>query len=167
MSCDVGQYLPQDVAPDPEVERIIHSGKRIVGDLKSIGARRTGRRRRPQENYELQVESDQGDGLVLRAYKEGREMIAELHSGPDKIRALHTHDGHRNPQFPERLPNGHMHFPTNDYPLVPKNSSFAYEILCSEEDSLALFIELFCAELDIQMGPFQMTLDSARRRWTK
>ena len=167
MAFNLDQYLPQDVAPDLDVERIIRLGKRIVGEFKSSRARRTGRRPRPVEILELQVESDQGDELVLRAYKEGHEMIAELHNGPDKIRALHTHDGHRNPMHPERLPNGHMHFPTNDYPLIAGNSSFAYEIPCSEEDNLILFIELFCAEIDIQMGPFQTTLDSARRRWTE
>ena len=73
---------------------------------------------------------------------------------------MHTHDGHRNPGTVVRLPNGHMHcFPQMVIPYIPRNSSFAYEIPCSDEDNLILFIEVFCAELDIQMGPFQTTLD--------
>lgn len=165
MSCDVAQYLPQDVVLDHGVERIVHSGKRIVRDFRSTVRRRSGRRLRPKEIFELQLESDQGDELVLMAYTEGREMIAELHNGSDKIRALHTHDGHRNPGCTEHLPNGHMHFPTNSYPLVTGGSSYAYEIPCSDEENLVLFIALFCAELDIELGAFQITLDSAPRRW--
>ena len=161
MSCDVAQCLPPDVVPDPEVERIVHSGKRIVEDLRPAGRRRSGRRLRPKEIFELRVESDQGDELLLKAYKEGGEMIAELHYESDKIRALHTHEGHLNPGWQQPLPNGHMHFPTNRYPLVRGASSYAYEIPCSDEENLVLFIELFCALLDIELGALQTTLDSA------
>ena len=165
MSCDVTQCLPPDEVPDHEVERIVHSGKRIVKDLRPTGRRRSGGRLRPKEIFELQVETDQGNELLLKTYKEGREMIAELHHESAKIRALHTHEGHLNPGCRQPLPNGHMHFPTNSYPLGTGPSSYAYEIPCSDEENLVLFIELFCALLDIELGAFQTTLDSATRRW--
>ena len=165
MSCDVDQYLPQGDSPDSEVEQIVHSPMRIVRDLRARGRRRSRRSFRPKEIFELQVESDQSDELVLRAYKEGLEMIAELYNGSDKIRALHTHDGHRNPGCRHSLPDGHMHFPTNNYPLITGDSSYAYEFPCSDEENLVLFVGLFCAELDIELRAFQITLDSALRRW--
>ncbi len=166
MSCDVyiSQCLLEDDCPNEDVEQLVHSSMRIVRDLRPTGRGRSGRRLRPREIFELQVESNRGDDLMLKAYKERRQMIAELHYRSTKIRALHTHEGHRNPRCPRPLPNGHMHFPTNNYPLGGGPSSYAYEIPCSDEENLVFFIGLFCAELDIELGAFQMTLDSATRR---
>ena len=169
MSCNIyiSQCLPEDDSPDAEVERIVHLGMRIVGDARRDRRSRSRRRLRPKENLEFQVESDQGHDLLLKAYKEGGNLIAELHYQSVKMRALHTHEFHHNPRCRQPLPNGHMHFPTNRYPLGTGPSSYAYETHCSDEESLALFLELFCALLNIESRSFQTTLDSATSRWTE
>ena len=168
MSCHgyISQCLPEDDRINEEVEQLIHSGMRMIKDLQPTRRGRSGRRLRPKEIFEFAIESNLGEDLLLKAYKEGRQMIAELHYHSTKIRALHTHDGHWNPRGSQPLPNGHMHFPTNNFPLGSGPSSYAYEIACSDEENLVLFIGLFCAELDIELGAFQITLDSASRRWT-
>ena len=160
MSCDVAQYLPPDDSPDDDVERIVHSRMRIVRDLQ-FSARR--RRFRPKGNLELQIETNEDNVVLLRAYRrKGGELIAELHYQFVKMRALHTHEGHRNPGCRHSLPNGHMHFPSVAFPLVEGKSSYAYELDCSDDEHLANFIDQFCAILDIQLGPFQLTLNSTR-----
>ena len=90
--------------------------------------------------------------------------MADLYHRSVKIRALHTHEGHRKIHPRERysLPNGHIHFPTLDFPLVYGRSSYAYESDCSDSENLALFVELFCALLDIELGSFQSIIDAAR-----
>ena len=160
MSCDVAQYLPPDDDPDAEVERIVHSRMRIIRDLQ-FGGR--GRRFRPKENLELQIETNEGNVALLRAYRrKGGDLMADLYHQSVKMRALHTHEGHRNPGERYSLPNGHVHFPTLAFPLVYGRSSYAYESDCSDSEDLALFVELFCALLDIELGSFQLIIDSAR-----
>lgn len=163
MSCDVDQYLPQGDSPDLEVERIVHSRMRIVRDIQASGRRRSRRSFRPKEIFELQLESDDGDVVLLRAYRrKGGDLMAELHHQSVKMRALHTHEGHRNPRCRLSLPDGHMHFPSVIFPLAEGKSSYAYEMDCSNDEHLVNFIDKFCAILDIQLGPFQLTLDSTR-----
>ena len=112
----------------------------------------------------LQVESDlHDDPLILRAYRQRNGLYAELYYQAVKIRALHTHDGHRNPGDRFHLLNGHMHFPTVEFPLIANRSSYAYEVNCSAEVDLVEFINLFCDLLNIKLGSFQATLDSVRR----
>lgn len=165
MSCEVTQYLPQDDSSDDESERLVHSNMRIVRDLRATGRSRTRRRFRPKEHYDFQLETDEGDVISLRAYRRrGGDLIADLHYHSVKMRALHTHEGHRNPRSQHRLPNGHMHFPTTHFPLVTGKSSFAYESPCSDDQELVLFIDDFCALLGIELGPFQLTLDAVRSR---
>lgn len=160
MSCDVAQHLPLGDYPDIEVERIVHSRMRIVGDLQ-FSAR--GRRFRPKENFELQIETNEGNVVSLRAYRrKGGDLMADLYHQSVKVRALHTHEGHRNPGERYSLPNGHIHFPTLAFPLVYGRSSYAYESDCSDSEDLVLFVELFCALLDIELGSFQMIIDSVR-----
>ena len=90
--------------------------------------------------------------------------MAELHHHSVKIRALHTHEGHRNPCSQHYLPNGHMHFPTIQFPLIVGRSSYAYEYSCTDDHELVLFIDEICALLNIQLGPFQLILDTAKRQ---
>ena len=163
MSCAVNRYLPADDSSDDEVERTVHSGMRIVRDRQPIGKGRPRRRFRPKENFELEIESDLGNVVLLRAFRrKGGDLIAELHHQSVKLRSLHTHEGHLNPGLQDRFPNGHMHFPTVDFPLVERKSSYAYELNCSDDKELVLFIDDFCALFDIQMGPFQLILDTVR-----
>lgn len=165
MSCDVAQYLPPGDSPDVEVERIVHSGMRIVRDLQASGRGRSRRRFRPKENFELQLESDEGNVVLLRAYRrKGGDLMAELYHESVKIRALHTHEGHRNPGEGRSLPDGHMHFPTVAFPLVEGKSSYAYELDSSDDEHLVYFIDQFCALLNIQLGPFHLTLNFAGQR---
>ena len=89
-------------------------------------------------------------------------MIGDLYHQSVKMRALHTHEGYRNPGEPFSLHNGHVHFPTLAFPLVYGRSSYAYESDCSDSEDLVLFVELFCALLDIELGSFQLIIDSAR-----
>ena len=165
MSCDVTQHLPDDDSRDDEVERLVHSRMQIVRDLRPTGRGRPRRRFRPKENYDFLMETDEGDVVILRAYRRrGGDLMADLHHHSIKLRALHTHDGHRNPGSPDRLPNGHMHFPSTQFPLVTGKSSYAYESPCSEDQELALFVDEICALLDIKLGPFQLILDAVRNR---
>ena len=163
MSCDVAQYLPFGDSPDVEVERIVHSRMKIVGNFQPRERRRPRRSFRPRENFELEIESDEGNLVLLKAYRrKGGDLMAELHHRSVKIRALHTHEGHRNPGCGHSLPDGHMHFPSVGYPLVAGQSSHAYESPCSDDEEVVPFIDLFCALMDIRLGPFQLTLDAAR-----
>ena len=59
MSCDVyiSQCLLEDDCPNEDVEQLVHSSMRIVRDLRPTGRGRSGRRLRPREIFELQVES--------------------------------------------------------------------------------------------------------------
>lgn len=164
MVCDIVQYLPKDDSPDEEIERLVHSTLLVVGNADNRQRRLRRRRLRPREFLELQVESDlRDDPLILRAYRQRNGLYAELHYQSLKIRALHTHDGHRNPGDRFRLPNGHMHFPTVEFPLIANHSSYAYEVDCSTDVSLVEFIGLFCDLLNIRLGWFQATLDSVGR----
>ena len=165
MSCDIPQYLPPDDSVDEDVERIVHSGMRIVRDLRPTGRGRSRRRFRPKDYYDLQLESDEGNVVLLKAFRRrGGDLMAELHHHSVKMRALHTHEGHRNPGSQHYLPNGHMHFPTIQFPLVVGKSSYAYESPCTNDHELVLFIDEICALLDIQLGPFQLILDAVGRQ---
>ena len=78
-------------------------------------------------------------------------FFAELHDGDTKLRALHTHEGHRNPD-PSRTALGgpHMHFPSVRYPLVYGRSSYAYRIDdCPDFGAVIDCLRFFCAELGI------------------
>ena len=160
MSCDVAQYLPFGDDPDVEVERIVHSRMRIVRHLQFSGRRR---RFRPKENFELQIETNEGNVVLLQAYRrKGGDLMADLYHQSVKTRALHTHEGHRNPGDRYSLHNGHIHFPTLTFPLAYGRSSYAYESDCSDSEDLALFVELFCDLLDIELGSFQLIIDSVK-----
>ena len=155
MSCNVGLYLPLDDSPDDDVERIVHSNLEIVG--KAPSPSRGPRKFRSKEGLELRVESSVANDLVLRAYRrKGGDLMAELHYQNAKIRALHTHYGHRNPGSNEVLPNGHMHFPTLKSPLVESSSSYAYELDCSDDEGLFDIVISFCAILNINTGSFHL-----------
>ena len=163
MSCDVAQYLSLADSPDAEVERIVHSRMRIIRNIRPSEGNRSRRRFRPKEHLELQIESDASNGVSLRVHRrKGGDLMADLYHQSVKMRALHTHEGHRNPGDHYSLPNGHIHFPTVSFPLVYGRSSHAYESDCSDEEDLPFFVELFCAMLDIELGPFQLIVDSAR-----
>lgn len=163
MSCGVAQYLSPGDSPDVEVERIVHSNLEIVGNAPSPN--RSSRKFRSKELLELRVESSAADDLVLRAYRrKGGDLIAELHYQNTKIRALHTHYGHRNPGSNEVLPNGHMHFPTVKHPLVEGSNSYSYELYCSDDEKLSDIVISFCALLNIHTGNFHLPLDSYGRR---
>ena len=162
MSCDVSQYLPEDDHPNEMLEGIVHSNLRIVGDFQ---LRRRGRqaRLRSREDLRLRVESDAGEELQLNAFRRGGgDLMAELYLQDLKMRALHTHDDHLNPDG-YLLPNGHMHFPTYKFPLSRGNSSYAYEVDCTDDVELNEFLDIFCALLNIYKGNFQLPLPTQRR----
>ena len=69
MSCDVSQYLPSDDSVDDDIERIVHSRLRIARDFRPTGRGRSRRRFRPKEHYDLQLESDQGNVVLLKAFR--------------------------------------------------------------------------------------------------
>lgn len=164
MSCDVyiSQRLQGDDHPNEEVERIVHSGLRIVGDVQ-LRRRGLQGRLRSREDMRLRVDSDAGEELLLNAFRRGGgDLMAELYFGDLKMRALHTHDDHLNPDG-YLMPNGHMHFPTYRFPLTRGNSSYAYEVDCTDDVELSEFVDIFCALLDIQKGNFQLPLPTQRR----
>ena len=162
MSCDVSQYLPEDDHPNEEVERIVHSSLRIVGEVQ-IRRRGQQERLRSREDLRLRVESDSGEELLLNAFRRrGEDLMAELYFRDLKMRALHTHDDHLNPDG-YLMPNGHMHFSSCRSPLTRGNSSYAYEVDCTDDVELNEFVDIFCALLNIQKGNYQLPLPTQRR----
>ena len=162
MSCNVSQYLPEDDHYNIEVERIVHSNLRIVGEVQ---LRRRGQRERlrSREDLRLRVESDAGEELLLNSFRRGGgDLMAELYFQDVKMRALHTHDDHLNPDG-YLMPNGHMHFPTYRFPLTRGNSSYAYEVDCTDDIDLNEFMDIFCALLNMHKGNFQLPLPTQRR----
>ena len=160
MSCylSISQCLPEDDWPDGEVERLVHSNLRIVGDAQP----KRPARLRSREHLRLRVESDTGEDLLLNVFRRGGgDLMAELYFRDLKMRALHTHDGHLNPDG-NLTPNGHMHFPTHRFPLTRGNSSYAYDLDCSDDVTLYQFVEIFCFSLEIDLGNFQLPLHPHR-----
>ncbi len=162
MGCNVRQYLPSDDSPEPEIEHIIH--------LPMVGYSRPPRRRRgfmPTSRIELVVDTEEGHSLDLVAYrKPDGELYAELHNAQVKLRSLHTHDGHRNPD-PERTPvsGPHMHFPSRKFPLLVSRHEYAYPIEMSRLYEPFDILQFFCQELDIRIDEHQFQLDLGGRRW--
>lgn len=162
MCCDVGQYVPQGDCPDSKIENILHSNLQVLSP-----AARTSRRGRrsfaPGGRIELPVLSADGRSLLLVAYRAKEEFYAELHWNEIKLRALHTHSGHRNPGSPERMPDGHMHFPTRQCPLIGNRSTYAYEEDCDYYHDLNSFVEAFCLLLNIDLEAYQLVLGHGGR----
>jgi len=146
MACNVQQYLPPDDSSVQEVEQIVHASLQAI--------QRTGRRRRaflPPGQIELIVVAKDGHQLSLIGYqRKGGDFITELHHADTKLRALHTHEGHENPE-PKRGPvdGCHMHFPTIKHPLVWGRASYAYALDCQVPSETIDYVRLFCMELDI------------------
>ena len=155
MACDVGQYLsPGDSVVD-ELEEIVHSNLAALVDGRGSDA--AGRRLAPNRSYDIHVTSNGRPGFRLKAYANPvGHLFAELHYGSRKIRALHTHEGHKNPKGQDELPNGHMHFPTHRHPLVSDRLQYAYEVCCDEYDPLDVFLLCFCDLLGIKIDPSQL-----------
>lgn len=163
MSCDVGQYLTGGDEPESEVERLVHLDKWTVP---TAGRHRRGGRRSfmPRGARELEVRTSEGHELHLLAYRAGRiGLVAELHHGDVKLRSMHNHYGHRNPGSEVVMDNGHIHFPTERFPLIKSKSTYAYEVECPDDDILD-FLDTFCALLNISIDVLQMTLEAGGRR---
>ena len=155
MACDVGQYLPLGDSVVDELEEIVHSKLAALVGTRSSGAE--GRRLAPKRNYDIQVTSNGRPGYKLKAYADRvGHLFAELHYGNRKIRSLHTHDGHKNPNKRDELPNGHMHFPTRRYPLAQGRSQHAYEEWCDDYGDLVAFLLHFCHLLGIEIDASQL-----------
>ena len=162
MACDAAQFLPQDDWPDSEVERIVHLNLMVLGPAEPQGSRRSQRRLMPRWGVELRVVTEEAHELRLRIFRrKGGDWMAELYWGTTKVRALHTHSGHRNPNHHGALPNGHIHFPTNRYRLVEGGNSYAYEHNCDEDIDGHDFLQVSCAVLDINLDEFQTRFDTA------
>ncbi len=161
MGCDVGQYLPIDDSPVVAVERIVH--------LSKVAFPTRPRARRgfaPTNKIELLVDTPEGS-LDLVAYGDRKgDFFAELHDGNVKLRSLHTHYGHRNPGAPEgtRLENGHMHFPSERYPLITSGYEYGYPIELPKFDYPYDILLFFCDDLDIQIDRMQLQLALGGRR---
>lgn len=155
MTCDVQQYLPPDDSPDPAVESLVHQ---IMWAISA--PRRRGRSFLPPGNLELIVKNEDGQQLTLLAYRyKGREFISEVHRHDAKLRALHSHDGHRNPGRNETpIENGHIHFPSRLHPLLKSHTSYAYSVNCPRFVDTVHCLEFFCAELNIGLEALQMPL---------
>ena len=163
MSCDVAQYLPEDDRPKEQLERVLHLTLKAL-PLNSRRLRRRPRSFMPKGKLELEVVSNEGHRMSLKAYVWKGGLVADLHLGDEKLRSLHTHSDHRDPRGHYRMPNGHIHYPTYKFPLVTGCSSYAYEQDCSAGDCLNDFVELFCSLLNIEMNAFQLMLDTGGRR---
>ena len=164
MSCNVGQYLPDNDQPNEEVEWIVHQPKTAYP--------RTSRRRQgrgnsyvPRNRLEMSVVTDEGQELTLLAYgSEWRGFYIELHRGTQKIRSLHTHQGHLNPGYQGEMSNGHMHFPTEQFPLVDQRSQYAYEVECPDMHELTDIVQYFGELLNIEIDALQLQLEQGGRR---
>ena len=164
MACNVGQYLPDNDQPLEETERIVHLPKRAYP---RSNRRRQGRGSSyvPRTRLEMSVFTYDGHELTLVAYRnKWQELYAELHMGDRKIRSLHTHQGHRNPSHEEEMSNGHMHFPTEQFPLAENRSQYAYEVDCDDMDRLTDIVQYFGALLDIEIDALQLQLEQGGRR---
>ena len=163
MSCDVGQYLPDNDQPLEEIERLVHLPKMAYsrGNLRRQGR---GNSFVPRNRLEMNVIASEGQEITLLAYKEKwGEVIVELHRGDEKIRSLHTHEGHRNPGHGYGMSDGHMHFPTRQYPLVKNRSQYAYEVDCPYMDRLTDIVQYFGGFLNIEIDALQLQLENGGR----
>lgn len=160
MSCNVSQYLPVDDAAVAEVEDIIHNSLTAIPRERRDRRRRRSRGFLPPKSVELIVYTDQGQQLTLLAYEtKSTDVYTELHRGDTKLRALHTHDGHRNP-YPDNteVDGCHMHFPSIKFALVVNKSSYAYELDCPDLHYSTDSVEFFCSEIGITIEGLQYLL---------
>ena len=165
MPCNVGQYLPPGECPDCQIEYVLHSGLEVLAPQpEGHGRRRRRKSFAPGNRIEYPVVSAEGHLLKLIAYSKNGELYAELHWGDAKIRALHTHIGHRNPGHGCPMADGHMHFPTSNYPLIGSRSTYAYEQDCDDFQDLNAFVIAFCALLNIEWDALQLVLGHGGRR---
>ena len=158
MACDVLRFLLPGDFVDEDVERIVHLGLELLLPEEP----RRGRRRRTlirPGSSEIQVASVEGHTLWVKGYrrKEG-DLMAELFHYGVKVRALHTHGGHRNPEGGSPLEDGHMHFPTRDHPLDEGANTYAYPVDCDDGDEVGDFVMMFCELLGIGFDPFNFQL---------
>lgn len=160
MSCNVKQYLPANDSPDTAIEELVH--------LPMNAFPRSGRRPRaflPPSPMELIILTEEGHQLNLVAYRQGGDFYTELHHRETELRALHTHDGHRNPCSQQPLVSDcHMHFPSQKYPIRKRRSSYAYALDCATFNDTTHSVLFFCAELNITVDAMQLYLAGRRRR---
>ena len=163
MACDVGQYLPGDDQPIPDIERVIHLNHTALPP-RTRARRRRGPALRPRGALELLVITEEGQQLTLVAYlRKGSGLFVELHKGDEKWRSLHSHYGHCNPGSHDEIPDGHMHFPTEKYPLIGGEKTYAYGIECPDLDTPEEFVQLFCAILNVNLDALQLQLGTSGR----
>jgi len=123
---------------------------------------RRGRRRSflPRGRFELIVDNAEYHTLHLVAYQQGDgEFYVELHHGDTKLRSLHTHDSHRNPD-PERtvVPGPHVHFPSRRFPLLYGREEYAYPLDTPRFSDSIDSILFFCAHVGIDIDSMQLQL---------
>ena len=163
MACNVGQYLPDNDQPLEETERLVH--------LPKTGYPRGTRRRQgrgssftPRNRLEMSVVTCKGQELTLLAYRnKWGEIFVELHRGDEKIRSLHTHQGHSNPGHGCPMSDGHMHFPTKQYPFISNKSQYAYEVDFPFIDQWVDVVQYFGGLLDIEIDALQLQLGNGGR----
>ena len=161
MPCEVGQYLPGDDQPIPDIERVIHLNQTA---LPTKARRRRRSALKPRGALELLVVTEEGHQLTLVEYvRKGSGLFVELHRGDEKWRSLHSHYGHRNPGSHDEIPDGHMHFPTEKCPLIGGKETYAYGVECPDLDTPDEFVQLFCAILNVNLDAMQLQLDTSGR----
>lgn len=156
MGCDIWQYLPEEDEPEDWIETLVHKQKRWSPSRPSFPRRR---KVLPKGAVDSVVVTADGEQLQFVAYVEkGRNFIAELYFGETLLRSMHTHYGHRNPDSSGPFPDGHIHFPTVQYPLVVRGRSYAYEMLLPEDTEFVQFLQDFAAVINLDFPVTQLSL---------
>ena len=89
--------------------------------------------------------------LRLTLTKENQEKVSiNLSAGDDALRKGHFNHGyHHNPDGIDIPPPNHIHFPTNDYPLLDRPHTYAY-VVKSDNDYLSALKKL-CSDTNISL----------------
>ena len=150
MACEVGQYLPDGDDPEPRVEDLVHMEKRVLRGRPVLPRRP---KFMPRPVIELLVETPEGDRLqVLGFVEKGNRFVAELHFGDLKLRAMHTHPRHCNPGSSWHMSDGHIHFPTKEFP----QGRYAYEVYCPDDCEFLEFLQDFAAVINLDISDVQL-----------
>ena len=95
--------------------------------------------------------------LTLKAYANRfGDVYVDLYSDATILRKLHSHEDHRNPGG-LLVPGTHMHFPTRQFPMTRKRSSYAYE-LNVPIDTVSEGVRFVCGLLSIGTDGIQRLL---------
>lgn len=152
---DISAFLPDDDEPVTEVEHIVSLPKTAET---AVFNRRQGFR--PPRSVEVRLRSDEGHDLSITGYVDsiGRVYL-DLQYGEQRLRSLHNHPGHRNPDR-SLVDSPHMHFPSKKYRLSRGGSSYAYCLTdCDDDyDDVIEGVDIFCTEINAALNVWQPPL---------